>query len=154
MDRGPEGTVRAKEGRGSLDAGPRGPYKPDVSTAVTDGIRVTVKSAFRPDRSEAGRFLFTYTVQIRNEGSAPAQLMSRHWTITDANGERNEVVGEGVVGHQPHVAPGEEFEYTSFCVLQTQHGSMHGTYRMVREDGAPFDVEIAPFALVVPSALN
>ena len=117
---------------------------------------MSVRSAFRPDRSEpaSGKFLFTYTVRIANEGKAAAQLVSRHWIILDANGEREEVVGEGVVGQQPTLPPGEEFEYTSFCVLATPHGSMHGTYRMVREDGAAFDAEIAPFPLVVPGALN
>lgn len=127
-----------------------------VSTATTDGIRVTVKSAFRPERSEPaqGRWLFAYTVRVANEGAVPAQLVSRHWIITDANGAREEVVGEGVVGHQPSLAPGEQFEYTSFCVLRTPHGSMRGTYRMVRADGSTFDARIAPFALVVPDAVN
>jgi ApaG protein len=127
-----------------------------VSSAVTEGIRVTVQSAFRQDRSEPdrGRWLFTYTVRIANEGQAAAQLVSRHWIITDANGERQEVAGDGVVGHQPHLAPGERFEYTSFCVLQTPHGSMRGTYRMVRPDGTSFDARIAPFPLVVPGAVN
>ncbi len=125
-----------------------------MSTAVTQGIRVTVQSAFRADRSEGGRFLFTYTVRLRNEGDAPAQLVSRHWIITDARGERQEVVGEGVVGQQPHLAPGEEFQYTSFCVLETPHGSMHGSYAMERPDGTRFDAEIAPFALVVPGTVN
>jgi ApaG protein len=127
-----------------------------VSSAVTEGIRVTVQSAFRPERSEPdkGRWLFTYTVRIENEGDAPAQLLSRRWIITDANGERQEVVGDGVVGHQPKLGPGERFEYTSFCVLETPHGSMRGTYRMVRGDGSTFDARIAPFPLVVPGAVN
>jgi ApaG protein len=127
-----------------------------VSSALTDGIRVTVKSAFRPERSDPskGRWLFAYTVRVANEGDAPAQLVSRHWIITDAGGAREEVVGEGVVGRQPHLAPGEEFEYTSFCVLRTPHGSMRGTYRMVRADGSTFDARIAPFALVVPGTAN
>ncbi len=127
-----------------------------MSNAVTDGIRVSVKSAFRPDRSEPaqGRWLFTYTVKIANESDVPAQLVARHWIIVDANGAREEVEGEGVVGHQPRLAPGEEFEYTSFCVLKTPHGSMRGSYRMVRGDGSTFDARIAPFALVVPGAVN
>ena len=127
-----------------------------MSNAVTDGIRVTVRSAYRPDRSEpgAGKWLFTYTVRIANEGEAAATLVSRRWVIVDANGEREEVEGEGVVGHQPHLDPGEEFEYTSYCVLKTPHGSMRGTYRMVREDGTTFDARIAPFPLVVPGSLN
>lgn len=125
-----------------------------MSTAVTQGIEVTVRSAFRPERSEPGRFLFSYTVRITNQGEAPAQLVSRHWIITDASGEREEVVGDGVVGQQPHLEPGEHFEYTSFCVLKTRHGSMRGSYRMVRDDGRAFDAAIAPFPLVMPGTLN
>ena len=127
-----------------------------MSSALTQGIRVSVTSAFRPDRSEPGqgRWLFSYTVRLANEGDVAAQLVSRRWVITDANGDREEVVGEGVVGQQPHLAPGEQFEYTSFCILKTPHGSMRGTYRMVRADGSTFDARIAPFALVVPGAVN
>ncbi len=127
-----------------------------MSTAFTDGIRVTVRSEFRPDRSAPaqGRFLFTYTVRIANEGGASAKLVSRHWIITDAHGKKEEVVGEGVVGQQPHLDPGEQFEYTSFCVLATPHGSMRGTYTMVRAGGHPFEARIAPFTLVVPGSLN
>ncbi len=127
-----------------------------MSSAVTEGIRVTVQSAFRAERSEPdrGRWLFTYTVRIANEGEAAAQLVARHWIITDANGERQEVEGDGVVGHQPRHAPGERFEYTSFCVLQTPHGSMRGTYRMVRPDGSEFEARIAPFPLVVPGSVT
>jgi ApaG protein len=127
-----------------------------VSSAVTEGIRVTVTSAYRPERSQPAlrRWLFSYTVRIGNEGSSPAQLVARHWIITDAGGGREEVAGEGVVGQQPRLAPGEAFEYTSFCVLETPHGSMRGSYRMVRGDGTPFEARIAPFALVVPGAVN
>ncbi|ACG75350.1 ApaG domain protein [Anaeromyxobacter sp. K] len=125
-----------------------------MSTAVTEGIEVTVRSTFRPERSEPGRFLFSYTVRIANQGEVPAQLVSRRWIILDANGEREEVVGDGVVGQQPHLEPGEHFEYTSFCVLKTPHGSMRGTYRMVRDGGQAFDATIAPFPLVVPGTLN
>jgi ApaG protein len=125
-----------------------------VSTAVTQGIRVEVQGTYRPDRSEAGRWLFTYTVRVANRGSEAARLVSRRWVITDANGEREEVVGEGVIGQQPHLEPGEEFEYTSFCVLETPHGSMRGSYRMQRPDGTSFEARIAPFPLVVPGRLN
>lgn len=127
-----------------------------MSSAVTQGIRVEVKTEYRSDRSEpsASRWLFTYTIRIANEGADAAQLVARHWIITDANGDKEQVVGEGVVGHQPHLAPGEEFEYTSFCVLKTPHGSMRGTYRMVRDDGTTFEARIAPFPLVVPGTLN
>ena len=127
-----------------------------MSNAVTDGIRVTVASAFRPERSDPAqrRWLFSYTVRIANEGEAPAQLVARHWIITDATGAREEVVGDGVVGQQPRLGPGEQFEYTSYCVLETPHGSMRGSYRMVRGDGSTFEARIAPFALVVPGAVN
>jgi ApaG protein len=127
-----------------------------VSTATTDGIEVSVASEFRPDRSmpAQGRYLFTYTVRIVNVGSSPARLVSRHWIVTDARGEREEVTGDGVVGQQPHLAPGQSFQYTSFCVLRTPLGQMLGTYTMSRDDGSRFEAAIAPFALAVPAALN
>ena len=127
-----------------------------MSTATSQGIRVTVQSEFRPERSSPGkgRYLFTYTVNIANEGERPATLRARHWIITDATGQTEEVMGDGVVGHQPHLDPGERFEYTSFCVLRTPHGTMRGHYQMVRDDGARFDAEIAPFSLVAPGSLN
>lgn len=127
-----------------------------MSSAVTEGIRVEVKSEYRADRSEPQRrrWLFAYTVTITNEGASPAQLMTRHWIILDGNGQREDVRGDGVVGHQPRLEPGQSFEYTSFCVLQTSHGSMRGTYQMVRDDGAGFDARIEPFALVVPELVN
>jgi ApaG protein len=127
-----------------------------VSIAETSGIRVTVQSEFRPEQSAPaqGRYLFSYTVRIANRGNRAARLISRHWVIADAGGACEEVVGEGVVGRQPHLEPGEQFEYTSYCVLKTPHGSMHGTYHMVCDDGQAFDAEIAPFSLVVPGDLN
>ncbi len=127
-----------------------------MSTAITDGIEVAVQGEYRPDRSAPAqaRYLFTYTVRIQNGGTASARLLSRHWIITDARGEREEVVGDGVVGQQPHLAPGQSFQYTSFCVLRTPLGQMRGTYTMLRDDGKTFQAEIAPFALAVPAALN
>ena len=127
-----------------------------MSSAVTDGIRVDVRSAFRAERSEPdkGRWLFSYTVRIANEGEQTAQLLARHWIITDASGNREDVVGDGVVGHQPRLEPGQQFEYTSFCILKTPHGSMRGTYRMVRDDGSSFEARIAPFPLLVPGSAN
>jgi ApaG protein len=127
-----------------------------VSLAETQGIRVEVTADFRADRSApaAQRFLFTYTVRIANAGGSPAQLVSRHWIITDAHGEREEVRGEGVVGQKPRLAAGESFQYTSYCILKTPFGSMRGSYQMVREDGSSFDASIAPFTLAVPGALN
>ena len=125
-----------------------------MSTAVTQGIRITVKSRFLPEQSSAARWAFAYTVRIENVGSTTAQLRSRHWIITDGNGKREEVKGDGVVGNQPVLRPGGKFEYTSGAVLQTPHGSMQGTYRMVTEDGRQFDAEISPFALTQPGSLN
>jgi ApaG protein len=127
-----------------------------MSTAVTEGIRVEVRSDYRPERSEPARrrWLFSYTVTIRNEGAAPARLVSRHWIIVDGSGAREEVRGDGVVGHQPRLEPGQSFEYTSFCVLRTSHGSMRGSYQMVRDGGEAFDAAIAPFPLVVPQLVN
>jgi ApaG protein len=125
-----------------------------VSTAVTQGIRITVKSRYLPEQSSTGRWAFAYTVRIENMGAVSAQLRSRHWIITDGNGKREEVRGDGVVGNQPVLRPGEKFEYTSGAVLQTPHGSMQGTYRMVTEDGRQFDAEIAAFALMQPGNLN
>ena len=127
-----------------------------MASALSDGIRVEVRSDYRADRSEPRqrRWLFSYTVTIRNEGIAPAQLISRRWLITDGAGRHEEVEGEGVVGRQPRLEPGQAFEYSSFCVLPTSHGSMRGSYRMVRDDGTAFDAAIAPFSLVVPGTLN
>lgn len=125
-----------------------------VSTAVTQNIRVTVKARFLPEQSANGRWAFAYTVRIENLGQTPAQLKSRHWIITDGNGKKEEVKGDGVVGNQPLLRPGQKFEYTSGAVLQTPHGAMQGTYRMVLEDGRQFDAEIAPFALTQPGSLN
>jgi ApaG protein len=129
---------------------------PAVSNALTQGIRVTVSSNYIPAQSapKARRYVFAYTVRIANEGTEAAQLKSRHWIITDGNGKVEQVKGPGVVGEQPMLRPGEHFEYTSGCVLETPRGSMEGTYQMVREGGAEFDATIAPFALMLPFSLN
>jgi len=125
-----------------------------VSTALTDGIRVTVRSQYLPDQSspEDDRYVFAYTVKIANEGARTAQLRTRHWVITDGRGVIEEVRGDGVVGEQPRLAPGQSFQYTSGCVLQTPVGTMHGSYRMVCDDGSWFDATIAPFSLASPLA--
>jgi ApaG protein len=127
-----------------------------ISTVVTQGIRVTVSSAYVADQSapSAKRYVFAYTVKIKNEGSQAAQLRTRHWIITDGNAKVEEVRGPGVIGQQPSLKPGEEFEYTSGCVLQTSRGEMRGTYQMQRPDGAMFDAVIAPFVLALPYTLN
>ncbi len=128
----------------------------ETSTATTEGIRVSVKSQYLADQSapQSKRYVFAYTVRIGNEGSEPAQLRTRHWIITDGTGKVEEVKGPGVVGQTPYLRPGEQFEYTSGCILQTARGQMHGTYQMVRPDGRMFDAVIAPFLLALPHSLN
>jgi ApaG protein len=127
-----------------------------MSDTTTRGIRVQVESFYDEERSspQESYYFFAYRVQISNEGSEKAQLVSREWIITDANGEVQRVQGPGVVGEQPTLSPGDEFEYTSFCPLPTQVGTMHGSYRMVLPDGQSFEAEIAPFSLAVPHAVN
>jgi ApaG protein len=127
-----------------------------VSDTTTNGIRVQVKATFLPDRSQPheNHFHFAYHITISNLGTETAQLMSRHWVITDADGDVQEVQGPGVVGEQPVLEPGASFEYTSFCPLKTNVGTMHGTYQMVRANGESFEARIAPFTLAVPNALN
>jgi ApaG protein len=115
----------------------------------TYNIQVSAVSTYLPDQSEpdAGRFVFAYTITIRNAGQVPAKLLNRHWIVTDANGQIQEVRGAGVVGEQPHLKPGESFEYTSGTQLGTPLGSMHGSYGMLADDGTRFDATIAPFSL-------
>ena len=127
-----------------------------TSTAMTDGIRVNVQSQYLADQSSPrdDRYVFAYTITISNEGATTAQLRTRHWIITDGRGVVEEVRGDGVVGEQPRLAPGQSFQYTSGCVLNTPIGTMHGTYRMWRDDGSYFDAVIAPFSLASPLALR
>jgi ApaG protein len=127
-----------------------------VSEAVTQGIRVVVKSVYVPEQSipMSHRYVFAYTVRISNEGKKAAQLINRHWVITHGSGRVEEVRGPGVVGAQPRLEPGQHFEYTSGCVLSTPHGTMHGTYEMKRDDGGNFQATIAPFSLSMPYTLN
>ncbi len=117
---------------------------------------VTVKTTYLPDQSNEveDQYVFSYTVTIVNTGTVAAQLISRHWIITDDDGNKDEVKGLGVVGDQPLLAPNERYEYTSGTVLNTASGSMHGTYQIVAEDGTQFDAEIPAFTLVVPRVLH
>lgn len=103
---------------------------------------------------EAGRYVFAYTVTIVNNGTVAARLLSRHWVITDGNGKVQEVRGEGVVGEQPHLSPGEAFRYTSAAMIETPVGTMQGEYQMVADDGDQFDAEISPFVLAMPRVLH
>ena len=117
---------------------------------------MTVSSTYVPAQSapKAHRYVFAYTVRIANEGTETAQLKTRHWIITDGNGKVEQVRGPGVVGEQPTLKPGEHFEYTSGCILETPRGSMEGTYQMHLRDGSQFDAAIAPFSLALPYTLN
>lgn len=119
-------------------------------------FKVSVQTAYLPDQSnpEDSKYAFAYSVTINNVGNISAQLISRHWIITDANNHVQEVKGLGVVGAQPLLAPGQQFEYTSGTLLATPVGSMHGTYKVVAEDGNFFDAVIEPFTLAVPKVLN
>ncbi len=127
-----------------------------MSEATTDGIRVTVNPRYVEARSKPveNLYFFSYEVTITNVGTAPAQLKTRHWIITDGHGAQQHVRGPGVVGEQPHLAPGEAFRYESFCPLNTPVGSMRGTFQMARDDGSEFDAIVAEFALSAPRVLN
>jgi ApaG protein len=126
------------------------------SAAVTDGLRVEVEARYSAEHSNpaANQWFFLYTIQIANEGNRSCQLISRHWVIRNATGRVEEVRGPGVVGQQPVLEPGERFEYTSGCPLDTPFGSMEGSYQMVREDGARFEAAIARFELREPGAIH
>ena len=127
-----------------------------TSEAITRGVEVRVQSRYVPEQSDPDRggWLFAYTVKIANKGQETVQLISRHWVITDGNGNVEEVRGPGVVGAQPVLRPGETFEYTSACPLRTGFGTMHGTYQMLTEDGEYFDAEISAFSMSTPYAVN
>ena len=132
------------------------PLHASSSEAVTHSVRVEVESQYAPESSQPVQheWFFHYTVRITNEGTDTVQLLSRHWTITDARGHVEEVKGPGVVGEQPVLAPGEAFQYTSGCPLPTASGTMRGTYHMVTKDGEHFDAEVAPFALHEPYTVH
>jgi len=119
-------------------------------------IQVDVSSQYVDDQSkpDEDRYVFAYTITIRNDGEVPARLMTRHWVITHGNGKVQEVRGEGVVGEQPYLLPGQGFRYSSGAVLETPVGSMQGSYQMVADDGSSFDAAIAPFTLAMPGMLH
>ncbi|MCK9285678.1 MAG: Co2+/Mg2+ efflux protein ApaG [Rhodocyclaceae bacterium] len=119
-------------------------------------IQVDVKTAFIPDQSDANdnRYVFAYTINISNVGNVAAQLISRHWLITDAEGEVQEVRGLGVIGEQPFLQPGTSFEYTSGCALTTPVGIMRGSYQLTAEDGVQFEANIPEFVLSMPRVLH
>lgn len=119
-------------------------------------LTVAVEPRYVPEQSNPGEqeYVFAYTVRITNTGEHPAQVISRHWIITDGNQRVREVRGLGVVGQQPLLAPGETFEYTSGCPLPTPVGTMRGSYHCVGENGIPFEVPIAEFLLAMPRTLH
>lgn len=128
-----------------------------MSDNITEyDTRVEVQTSYISDQSEPDeqRFVFSYTITIENHGGIPAKLLTRHWYITDADGNVQEVEGDGVVGEQPHLKPGDGFRYTSGTVLKTPVGSMHGIYHMLADDGTEFDAPIPPFTLSVPNTLH
>ena len=119
-------------------------------------VRVDVETTYIPDQSrpENNRYVFAYTITITNRGGVGAKLLNRHWIITDANGRTQEVRGEGVVGQQPHLMPGEQYRYTSGTALETPVGAMEGEYEMVDDEGEHFIAPIAPFSLRTPNTIN
>src|SRR5215472_10918848 len=119
-------------------------------------IRVDVETSYLDEQSDPRerRFVFSYTITIRNEGQVPARLLTRHWVITDANGKVEEVRGDGVVGEQPYLKPGQGFRYSSGAVLETPVGAMQGSYQMLADDGAQFDAPIEPFRLAMPGIVQ
>jgi ApaG protein len=120
------------------------------------GIQIRVATDYMQEQSEpdADRYVFAYTITISNDGDIPAKLLSRHWVITDANGKVQEVSGDGVVGEQPYLHPGERFRYSSGAVIETPVGAMQGRYRMKSDDGRSFYAPIEPFTLAVPGLLH
>jgi ApaG protein len=119
-------------------------------------IQIDVQTSYLPGQSEPGqnRYVFAYTITITNSGSVPARLVTRHWIITDANEQKREVHGEGVVGEQPYLLPGTSFQYTSGTILETPVGTMSGSYQMIADDGTAFDAEIPSFTLSIPRTLH
>ena len=130
-------------------------YTPNMSSSANK-IRVDVETSYVDEQSDPNerRYVFSYTITIRNEGAVPARLLTRHWIITDANGKVQEVRGDGVVGEQPHLKPGQGFRYSSGAVLETPVGAMQGSYEMIDDDGQRFDAPIEPFRLAMPGIVQ
>ncbi|HVB83569.1 MAG TPA: Co2+/Mg2+ efflux protein ApaG [Rhodanobacteraceae bacterium] len=127
-----------------------------MSIDIPYNITIAVRTRYLAEQSKPAqqRFVFSYTITLRNAGALPARLLSRHWVITDADGKIEEVRGEGVVGEQPWLRPGEGYEYTSGAVLTTSIGTMTGSYQMLADDGTRFDAPIPSFVLSVPRTLH
>jgi ApaG protein len=129
---------------------------PEMSDTTTEGVRVGATAYFLPDESDPDdrKYLFGYTIVIKNDSDKPVQLVSRSWTIIDGNGKRDEVHGPGVVGQTPRIEPGEAFKYQSYCPLKTPWGTMEGDYDMKRDDGSTFKARIGRFYLTSPVAVG
>jgi len=127
-----------------------------LQSDVSESIQIDVETLYVESESDPdkNRFMFAYTITIRNVGDTPARLLTRHWVIRDANGKVQEVQGDGVVGEQPHLKPGEGFQYTSGTMLETSMGTMGGSYQMVTDDGAEFQAPIDDFLLSAPRTLH
>ena len=127
-----------------------------VQKIQSPNIHIEVQANFVPEESkpDSNYYFFSYRVTVHNRGSSPAQLMSRHWSITDGHGQIEEVRGAGVAGQQPKINPGQKFEYESACPLTTASGSMRGSYQMLGNSGESFDIEIPEFYLIAPCALH
>ena len=125
---------------------------PELSEAVTEGVRVGATAYFLPEESDPTdrKYLFGYTIVIKNDSEQPVQLVSRYWRIIDGNGREEEVRGPGVVGQTPRLEPGQSFKYQSFCPLKTPWGTMEGEYQMRRDDGSAFSAKIGRFYLASP----
>lgn len=127
-----------------------------MSTSEKYRIAVEAVAEFIPEQSDPqeNRYVFAYHITVSNTGEVAAQLISRHWVITDGSGKVQEVRGQGVIGEQPVIAPGERFQYSSGCGLETPVGTMHGSYQMIAEDGHRFEAPIPPFVLAMPRVLH
>ena len=127
-----------------------------MNSSPDHDVKVQAEAFFVEEQSlpERGQYVFAYRITIRNDGTVPAKLITRHWVITDANGKIQEVRGEGVVGEQPYLRPGEEFQYTSGAILETPVGTMQGSYQMLADNGTHFDAEIPAFTLTIPRILH
>ena len=145
-----------KPSRTRRPIGERRPYNPGMTEQSPYTIDVQVQTRFVPDQSRPGdnRYVFAYTITLRNAGQLPARLLARRWQITDANGKVEEVSGDGVVCEQPWMRPGEDFEYTSGAVLETPVGIMGGSYQMLADDGTEFEAPIPTFTLSIPRTLH
>lgn len=131
-------------------------YTVHMEQGIDYALDIEIATRYLGEQSEPeqDRYVFAYTIKIRNTGNVPARLLSRRWLITDANGKVQQVEGEGVVGEQPWLRPGERFQYTSGAVLETDLGTMEGSYSLIADDGMQFDAPIPPFTLTVPRTLH